>query len=214
MGWIEDKLALFAKNIDNFADAEVRKTVLEGSEGYNDESDIQELAVWMKGAVERLSSLVDENTAKKIMTHNACRFIEETFLGDTVGELAKLKAVYDKNGDIDEIIRLMNKDRSFNGASMFPKYERKGNVLYNTKKPCRLMEFERAKDRYEKQLYYCFCPFVRATREKIPPVYCNCGAGFNKFIWEEVVEGEVAIEVVESVLDGGECCTFAIYLPE
>ncbi|MCP4230079.1 MAG: hypothetical protein GY771_08020, partial [bacterium] len=47
----------------------------------------------------------------------------------------------------------------------------------------------------------------------IIPVYCNCGAGFNKFIWEEIVEGEVAIEVVESVLDDGECCTFAIYLP-
>ncbi|MCP4230728.1 MAG: hypothetical protein GY771_11365, partial [bacterium] len=158
MGWIEDKLALFAKNIDDFADAEVRKEVLKGSEGFNEESGIEDLAVWMKGAVERLCSLVDDDTAKKIMTYNACRFVEETFLGDTVGELAKLRAEYEKNRDIDEIIRLMNKDTSFNGASMFPKYERKGNVLYNTKLPCRLKEFEGAKDKYEKQLYYCYCP--------------------------------------------------------
>ena len=71
----------------------------------------------MKGAMERLCSLVDDDTAKKIMTRNACRFVEETFLGDTVGELAKLKAAYEKNGDIDEIIRLMNKDRSFDGGN-------------------------------------------------------------------------------------------------
>jgi len=214
MGWIEDKLALFAKNLDNFADADVRNEVLAGSETFNGDTDIEELAAWMKGAMERLCSLVDDDTAKIIMTHNACRFIEEAFLGDTVGELVKLKAVYGKNRDIDEIIRLMNEDRSFNGASMFPEYERKGKVLYQTKKPCQVKEFEGAKDKYEKQLYYCYCPFVKAAHDKIPTVYCNCGAGFNKFIWEEIVEGEVDIEVVESVLDGAECCTFAIYLPD
>lgn len=214
MGWIEDKLALFAKNIDNFADAEVRKDVLAGSGAFNGDTTIEELAVWMKGAVERLCLLVGDDTATKIMIYNACRFVEETFMGDTVGELTKLKALYEKDRDVDEIIRYMNKDRSFNGASMFPEYERKGNVLYNTKKPCRLKEFEGAKDKYEKQLYYCYCPFVKATREKIPPVYCNCGAGFNKFIWEGVVEGEVNIKVVESILDGGDYCTFAIHLPE
>jgi hypothetical protein len=214
MGWIEDKLALFAENIDSFADAQVRKDILKGSDDIDGDTDIEELAVWMKGAVERLCSLVDEETAKKIMTYNACRFAEETFLGDTVGELARLKALYEKNGDVDEIIREMDKDRSFNGASMFPKFERKGNVLYDTKKPCQPDKFAGAKSGYEKQLYYCYCPFAKATKEKFPSVYCNCGAGFCKFIWEEIVEGDVKIEVIESVLNGDEQCTFAIYLPE
>lgn len=214
MGWVEDKLILFANNIDSFANPEIRKEVMTGSEGLTGESSLEELALWMKDAVDRLCALVDEDTAKRILTYNACRFIEETFLGDTVGELARLKALYEKNGDIDEIIREMDKDLSFNGKSMFPKFERKGNVLYNTKNPCQPEEFAGAKDSYEKQLYYCFCPFAKATREDFPPVYCNCGAGFCKFIWEEIVEREVNIEVIESILTGGERCTFAVYLPD
>ncbi len=213
MGWVEDKLALFAKNIDDYANIEVRKEVLSGSENISGESSLEELTAWMKGAVDRLCVLVDEETAKRILTYNACRFIEETFLGDTVGELARLKALFEKNGDIDEIIREMDKDRSFKGRSMFPKFERDGNVLYNTKNPCQPEEFAKAKDSYEKQLYYCFCPFAKATRESFPRVFCNCGAGFCKFIWEEIVEGEVNIEVIESVLYGDEQCTFAVYLP-
>ncbi|MBU1700720.1 MAG: hypothetical protein KJ831_11295, partial [Candidatus Eisenbacteria bacterium] len=113
-----------------------------------------------------------------------------------------------------EIIDLMNKDTSFNSGSMFPRYERIGSTLFNTKRPCRAKEYEAAASRYERQLNYCYCPFVRATKEKIAPVYCSCGAAFNKFIWEEIVEGEVKTEVVESVMAGGETCRFAIILPE
>jgi hypothetical protein len=57
--------------------------------------------------MEKLCSLMDDDTARKIMTFNACRFIDETFLGDTVGELAKLRTLYSKNGEVEEIIRLM-----------------------------------------------------------------------------------------------------------
>jgi len=213
VGWIEDKLALFAKNIDDFADPNVRKKVLEGSESISGETGLEELAVWMRSAMEKLCSLVDDDTAAKIMTYNACRFVEETFLGDTAGELEKLRILYSRNGDIKEIIQLMDQDRSFNGKSMFPVYDLKGTVIHTTKKPCRQAEFDGAKNDYEKQLFYCYCPFVKATRQQIPPVYCNCGAGFNKFIWKAIIGDEVEIRVEESILDGGTCCTFTIHLP-
>jgi hypothetical protein len=214
MGWVEHKLALFSDNLEHFAGAYIRDLVMKGSEGLSGDSDIDELAQWMTAAMDRLVLMVDEETARKIMTRNACRFIEETFLGDTAGALARLRAEYRRSSDIDKIIEMMNADKSYNGGSMFPRYERKGSTLYNTKKPCRADAYAQARTDYEKQLSYCFCPFVRAAKDAVQPVYCNCGAAFNKYIWEEIVEGEVRTEVVTSVLTGGDSCRFAIYLPD
>jgi len=102
----------------------------------------------------------------------------------------------------------MNSDES-----MFPDYTREGNVLTSTKSPRDKEGFDAAKNAYERQTSYCYCPFVRVTTEKIPPIYCYCGAAFNKFIWEEIVGEGVEVGLVKSVLNGDECCTFEIYLP-
>ena len=49
--------------------------------------------------------------------------------------------------------------------------------------------------------------------EGLPASYCYCGAGYYKGIWEEVLQRPVEVEVLESVLDGGDVCRVAITLP-
>ena len=48
---------------------------------------------------------------------------------------------------------------------------------------------------------------------KFPELFCYCGAGFYKGIWEEIIQEEVKVEVLESVLKGDDVCKIAIYLP-
>jgi predicted hydrocarbon binding protein len=50
--------------------------------------------------------------------------------------------------------------------------------------------------------------------EMVSTTYCYCGAGFYKGIWEEILQRPVEVEVLESVLSGGEVCKIIIYLPE
>ena len=44
--------------------------------------------------------------------------------------------------------------------------------------------------------------------------YCYCGAGFYKGIWETILGEQVRVEVLESVMMGGDVCKIAIHLPE
>jgi hypothetical protein len=60
---------------------------------------------------------------------------------------------------------------------------------------------------------YCHCPRIRAALhsvEHMPSLYCYCGAGFYKAIWEEILQRPIQVDVLESVLDGDEVCRFAI----
>jgi predicted hydrocarbon binding protein len=41
-------------------------------------------------------------------------------------------------------------------------------------------------------------------------VYCQCGAGFYRGIWETILERPVRVEVLESVLSGGDVCRVAV----
>jgi hypothetical protein len=67
-----------------------------------------------------------------------------------------------------------------------------------------------------KREMYCHCPRVRdAIRngQALPETYCYCGAGYYKGIWEEILGQPVEVEVLESVLGGGNVCKIAIHLP-
>jgi predicted ArsR family transcriptional regulator len=54
----------------------------------------------------------------------------------------------------------------------------------------------------------CFCPFV--DKAIMPKDFCNCTIGFNKESFETVLGKPVDVKIEESVLRGGERCTFLI----
>ena len=77
------------------------------------------------------------------------------------------------------------------------------------------MKYMQETDPEKRRQYYCHCPRVRDALENgetISPTYCYCGAGFYRAIWEEILQKPVEVEVLESVLDGGEVCKIAIRL--
>jgi predicted hydrocarbon binding protein len=49
---------------------------------------------------------------------------------------------------------------------------------------------------------------------RLPQTYCYCGAGFYQGIWEKVLDEPVQVEVLESVMTGGDVCQIAVELPQ
>ena len=72
------------ESVANFAGETIRKKVMEGSEEMTEATELRVIALWVKGAMDRLDSLVDESTKIQIMENcgYGCasvnrRFIEE-----------------------------------------------------------------------------------------------------------------------------------------
>ena len=93
-----------------------------------------------------------------------------------------------------------------------------GNILYTTKIPYDPVRYLSEADPVKKRYYACHCPFVReAILRNDAPVsgnWCYCSAGFAKYPYEVLLCRPLRVDVVESVLDGGSACRFAIHLPE
>jgi len=79
-----------------------------------------------------------------------------------------------------------------------------------------LLAYMQETDPQKKRQLYCHCPRIRdvlKTSDMISATYCYCGAGFYKGIWEEILQQPVQVQVLESVLDGGDVCKIAVRLP-
>jgi predicted hydrocarbon binding protein len=43
--------------------------------------------------------------------------------------------------------------------------------------------------------------------------YCYCGAGWYQQLWDGIMGQPVRVEVLKSILQGDDRCSFAIHLP-
>ena len=60
----------------------------------------------------------------------------------------------------------------------------------------------------------CYCEWVDEEKGKMPAAYCNCSKGWVKQLFENVIDKEVKVELICSIIQGGDKCRFRIYLPE
>jgi hypothetical protein len=96
--------------------------------------------------------------------------------------------------------------------------KREGNKIYETKIPYMAEKYLAEKDPTLKHYYACHCPWSRDAIKNgdiIPAqIFCHCSAGFMKKSWEFIFKQPLKVDVLETVLSGGECCRFAIHLPK
>jgi hypothetical protein len=110
----------------------------------------------------------------------------------------------------------MEQDSSWKGLPFYEYPKREGNIIYVTKIPHNPKGFLEATDPKQKRASYCHCALIRpAIRDGTPvsPTFCLCGSGWYKSLWEGVLGKPVRVEIVETVSQGAERCTFAIHLP-
>lgn len=220
--WVEK----FSQCLEENAGIEVRAAVMQGSEALSINSDRQEVADWTKTAMEELSTLVDEEKLKTIMTSCACQYPKS--------DLQNIRQKYAETQDLDLVHSMLQQrfenflresleldnamvteiiNRGWGLAGIID-----GDTIIATKIPKSgfLVDYMNESDLQKKRQYYCHCPRVRDVLkygQTLPKTYCYCGAGFYKSIWEEIIQKPVEVEVLESVLDGGEVCKIAIHLP-
>jgi hypothetical protein len=220
-------LAKFAFGIEKQAGAKTRDEVLKDSQELNEKSSRADVIAWLKAALQRLEELVGENQAQQIMTCCACQYPKEQ-LKDIQIEFETERSVdlaqqrlqdrfihfLESNLGMDEAIIAEVLSRGWGLAGV-----KQGNTIIATKLPKSgyLMDYLNESDPQRKRQYYCHCPRVREilqTGETISPLYCYCGAGYYKGIWETILQRPVQVEVQKSVLWGDEVCRIAIQLPE
>ena len=224
--FVKNWLLKFSHCLDEIAGKKTRIKVSEGSEKLTSDSSQKEIIDWIKFAMERLNTLVDETKRIEIMTGCACQYPQS--------DLDDIRKVYQESKDIDlahkmlqrkfitfikNILKLDNElmqdiiNRGWGLAGI-----KKGNTIIATKIPKsgNLAKYLKEKDPEKRRAMYCHCPLIReaiGSSEKISPTYCYCGAGFYKGIWEYITGQKVKVEVLESVLQGGDVCKIAIHLP-
>ena len=206
MGWLEDKMAKWARLIDEHGGPGVSEKVLAGHEGLA-EATPEERAAWSLGAMERLVEAVpDVATCEKIMEGRACVFIEE------FGEepLLELRKIYQEPGGVEAVFEAMARDREKHTRPY-----REGDVIVEIKAPRDEEAFANAQTPEEKRVAYCHCPLARAgaAAAPLPDPYCYCGGGWYGAIWEFILERPVRVELLKSVMKGDEQCAFAIHVP-
>jgi effector-binding domain-containing protein len=197
-----------ARGLDRLAGEVVMWQVLQGSNKLKALSPASEKVHWVKGAMQRLDALVDEKARKEIMAGCAHIFPQ--------GRIQQLRAEYLRLGDIDKLLEVMARDRSCGENSYYSAPKREGNIIYTTKIPFNPKGYQEATDGVEKRFHYCHCPLVKeAIREgqKISATFCYCGSGWFKRLWEGILGEPVNVEVLKTVLQGDDCCQFAIHLP-
>ncbi len=185
--------------------------------------------------MERLESLVDPETCKRILSPSLRDLRDEYYLD------GKEKYLESKNIDeylarkgeefIAQLEQLKNDGRLFftqevtdeviefvRDTPEISQGVREGDILYEVKIPYMTKEYLAETDERMKRYYYCHCPWVRESIKEgdvsVSPTFCQCSAGFVKKPWEVIFGRTLEAEVVESVLQGDLWCKIAIHLPE
>ncbi|MCD4732616.1 hypothetical protein K8R78_00075 [bacterium] len=210
MDWLDSKLKKWERVIEAAAGEAVRREVMTGVEVVP-AMEPKAMALWTKGAMERLSRLVtDLELRRRILVGFSCEHTEEFGEEPT----RRMRDLYRETGSVEAVLGAMRADRSWNGISVYPPYELIAGELHVTKQPCDRAAFAKAKTDYEKQIAGCYCPLVKHTEEEIPEPYCYCGGGWHLKIWEGILERPVRIEVTKAILRGDKDCSFIIRYSE
>jgi predicted hydrocarbon binding protein len=216
----------FSTCLRETAGEHVQERVMLGSDGLSAKSSPEDVVSWTQGAMERLERLIDAEGVNTIMTGCACQYPQ--------GDLADIKAEYQKGGDIDRVhgmlqekfevflLEVLKLDASMAAEIVSRGWGlagvRQGDTIIATKIPKSgfLVDYMNETNPEVRRSYYCHCPRVRDALklgESLPKVYCYCGAGYYKGIWEGILGEPVEVEVLESVLSGDEVCKVVVKLP-
>ncbi len=191
-----------AQSVDRVLGTSAREEIMKTSNVlFTLESTRQERAQWVRAAVEKLDELANTHQKYDILSKCAHDFSEK--------RISNMRAIYEKNKDIDEVLEEMAKDPAW-----YENPTRKGNIIFVTKVPYDRNGYEKAETDLEKKKRYCHCSLVREYLDKgISPTFCYCGAGWYRQQWEGILGKPVTIEILKSLLKGDSECQFAIHLP-
>jgi hypothetical protein len=181
------------KTIERFAGKTVSKMIMEGSGQLTKSSTKENIAVWVRDAIGRLDSAVDESTRRQIMEQcgRNCASVNKRVI-----ESAKKRRKKFKN--LDAFLEAEQR-KPMRGTRLC----REGNILYQYYTPQAFTPPMR-----------CYCSLLRGLPQKmsVSLTYCHCSKAFVQRLWESVLEQPVNVELLQSVVSGDPECKFAVHL--
>lgn len=190
----------FSENLKRVLGDNAAGRVIKGIENITPESTIEERGEWVISAISRLDEAANEEHKFQILSCCAHVFPEE--------RIKKLKGIYNKTGDVDEVLGEMYKDEEW-----YSKPIREKNIIRKIKVPFDAKGYKAAKTAEEKRKNYCHCPLIRNYLGKVSPTFCYCGTGWSKQLWEGIIGKPVHIKILKSITKGDDYCEFEIHLP-
>jgi len=184
------------RTIGELAGEEAKRKFLEGSDKVAKApagSSAEPLSLWLKNAIDRLDSLIDEPTRLRIMETcgTRCAEINKRAIDGFVRRRQKYQSV-------DEYLAAEEKK-----PSRGTRLERKGNVVY----------FYYTPDTFRPGLR-CYCSLWRGlpAKARVSRTYCHCSKAFVAKLWQAILDRPVAVELLQSCISGANECKFAIRL--
>ncbi|MDF1541206.1 MAG: GyrI-like domain-containing protein [Candidatus Thorarchaeota archaeon] len=191
----------FHSSLGEVLGSKVRDEILQGYDELTPFTNAEERADWTINAIKKLDAKATEDEKYQIISK--CAHIRPK------EEIEQLKAVYEKNHDVDEFLEYYA-----NSLPFIEKPYREGSIIYQSKPPADPEAYRAAKSQHELIQAACFCPIIKASLDRMPRSFCYCGAGWARQMFESVFGQPLKIEILETVIDGGRLCKYAIHLPE
>jgi effector-binding domain-containing protein len=204
-GWA----AQLGSSLHRVAGPEVRRRVLDAVPCPAVVAAPGEWTAWVSEVLGRLDAAVaDPRLRREILKGCAHRFPD--------WRIERMRARYQELGSLDALLVEMRLDQSVQGQSWYESPVRVGGTIYVTKDPVDQEGWKAAPDVAARQASYCHCGLVgQALRSgtALSATHCYCGSGWYDQLWEGILGEPVEVEVLQSILKGDDCCTFAINLP-
>ena len=189
----------FSKQLTSILGTKARDRILQCYNDISYKSSREERAQAVKCAIDKLDEIATDDEKFEILSHCAHIFPLEL--------IEDMRLVYEETNSVDRVLEAMQK------AGNYPKFTKKENILYSSKTPYNRDAFEKANTREEKMRAYCFCPMIKYNLDEMSDSFCYCGSGWVRRLWEGIIKKPVRVEIVKSLPNGDDECTFAVHLP-
>ncbi len=154
-------------------------------------SDIKEFNINYVELMQKLSSIVNEETFQKILKERGCLCSIKNRI-----TIDPLKRVYSKLKDLEAFKKYL-----CSSIGVGYKYTLENGHLFLTYTPTNAS---------------CYCPALKSLPAEmtVPLNYCNCSKSFVETNFKHILNRPVTVEVLESCISGSKQCKFKITIIE
>ncbi|MBD3278098.1 MAG: hypothetical protein GF388_07350 [Candidatus Aegiribacteria sp.] len=221
--WIDK----FLTNLEETAGSDVLQEVLDFAGDPGDIKDAEDTVKWVNNITDIVSRILEDDELYHVFTSCSCHYPWK--------KLEEAKKAYIESGSISgamEVLReqfvhslregmMMEEDLIEDilerGWGVAGKLVGDSIIVTKIPKTRNLREYMKDAGGAGSRKLYCHCPLILKAPElgvSISTVYCYCGGGFYRHIWETILDRKVKVETVETVCSGDQVCTFRILLGE
>jgi hypothetical protein len=229
-----DLFDALAERLESIAGADIRARVFEGVWAPPDGAPPEDAVGPTITVVDRMRSALGADVCARVLSGNIHRIPASSFQGERERFLAASSMdayLADKHARaVAELERYLTQGRLWYEQKITPRViefvrgnpevlggVRQGDRILFMKIPYAPDDWLRETDALERRWLYCHCPLARASIKgpgpRVPGLFCNCSAGFEKLPFGAAFGIEPEVEVLESILAGNERCRFSIEIP-